>query len=79
MGVVAALGFYFLEIYPVPDEIVLEHRHEEIEHIHFREHDVLHDQTEVREGKGSQQQHIHKPIPHKHRFVIDLHHKKWPS
>ena len=77
MGSIAAVAaFISWRIYPVPDETVLVHTHEEMDHVHQHEHDTLHAHLQE-EGEGNER-HTHKAVTHKHRFVIDMHHRKWP-
>ena len=80
MGIIAAVaGCISWRIYPVPDETILVHTHEEMDHLHHHEHDALHAHLEGEgEGEGGER-HTHKALTHKHRFVIDMHHRKWPN
>ena len=59
------------KIYPNPDNLELEHTHEELKH----SHEFLNDNHHKKEFTKT---HTHKKITHKHKFVIDAHHRNWP-
>ena len=62
-----------------PEEI--EHSHEAAQHTHLHVHDEHH-QHEHDKGEGPKPHshpHRHNPISHRHPFVIDLHHPRWPT
>jgi len=58
------------KIYPDPDEVEIEHTHEELTHSHYIDDDKHHE--------SSSKEHTHKKVTHKHKFVIDTHHRSWP-
>lgn len=78
MGIVAAFAAVLSwKLYPNPDETVLEHTHDTLEHDHNFIDDSHHGHI-GETGKTFENRHRHQPIRHKHRFVIDHHHSKWP-
>ena len=46
------------------------HDHNDPHHVHVHEHKD--------DGEKHRHRHYHPPVTHKHRFVIDSHHTKWP-
>ena len=87
MGLVSLLALAAAwKIYPDPDPLELEHSHQALTHSHYHDHDAHHDHQHEGDERHlrsfgqepHQHQHRHRPIRHKHRFVIDLHHDKWP-
>ncbi len=67
--------------WPVNDRIEQEHTHDAIEHDHLHTHDEHHQHhhDEPVENEPHRHMHVHSKITHKHEFVIDLHHTKWPG
>lgn len=67
--------------WPTDDHTVLEHDHAAVDHSHRHVHDEHHQHDhEGWEGpEPHSHPHHHKAIRHRHDFVIDLHHEKWPS
>lgn len=63
------------KIYPNPDELEIEHTHEEITHSHNFINDKHHNKKNFSEKTN---EHIHKKVTHTHKYVIDYHHKEWP-
>ena len=61
--------------YPNPDNLELEHTHEEMVH----SHDMIDDEHHKNCLSLNAKRHVHKKITHKHKFVIDHHHNKWPQ
>lgn len=60
-------------VWPVHDPDAIDHEHDATSHSHGGEHDHLHvsDEPTV--------QHTHARISHRHPFVIDVHHRRWPA
>lgn len=67
--------FIAYKIYPNPDELELEHTHDETIH----SHDYIEDEHHRNILSNEKKEHVHKEITHKHKFVIDFHHKNWPA
>jgi len=70
IGGIASIIAY--KIYPNPDELELEHTHDELVH----SHDIMDDEHHHSKEDLT---HTHKKVTHKHKFVIDYHHRYWPS
>jgi len=68
-------------VWPSWDPIVLEHDHAPMEHTHLHYHDDHHQHAhEGWEGpEPHRHPHYHQVGLHRHAFVIDSHHTKWPS
>lgn len=68
-------------LWPVRDPAVLEHDHAALDHDHLHVHDDHHrHEHEGWEGpEPHSHPHRHAPLRHRHAFVIDLHHDRWPS
>ena len=67
-------------VWPADDLRVLEHDHPAFDHAHMHVHDEHHQHDhEGWEGpEPHSHPHHHKAMRHRHDFVIDLHHQKWP-
>ncbi len=72
-------------LWPASDQVVLPHRHDALWHDHPHGHDDLHhahrheDAPTPTAGEPRHtHRHYHPPVRHAHRFVIDVHHPKWP-
>lgn len=81
-------------IWPVEDPLEIHHSHPGFWHEHPHNHDdPHHEHAHVSEGSNSTSHphadhehdsekhrhgHYHPPVKHKHRFVIDSHHTRWP-
>ena len=76
IALVAALVSW--RFYPTPDTIELEHTHRVQAHKHPTGHDRRHNQIEEPENHADNELHTHEQITHKHKFVIDMHHPRWP-
>lgn len=83
--ILAALSFLGLllavVLWPNPDHESLQHTHKAVSHDHVHIHDDHH--QHVHEGWEGEEphhhSHQHEAKTHSHNFVIDLHHKLWPS
>ena len=75
-GVASALW-----LWPAGDERELVHVHEPTDHDHLHSHDDHH-QHEHQGWEGVEphsHRHTHGHLEHRHTFVIDLHHQRWPT
>jgi MFS family permease len=74
-GIGAALAW------PAQDSVELEHQHEAIAHEHHHVHDEhhQHDHDGDEAMAPHTHHHVHERISHRHAFVIDLHHPRWPG
>ena len=67
-------------LWPAGDAIELEHTHEAMHHAHLHVHEEHH-QHEHEGCEGAEPHahpHSHDPVTHRHRYVIDYHHRQWP-
>jgi len=67
--------------WPKKDEVELFHKHEAMDHEHLHRHDDSHHQHDHEGWEGPEphvHSHHHRAVKHKHRFVIDEHHLRWP-
>lgn len=81
LGIISFMAFIFAwKIFPGSDVAELEHAHEKMIHSHYHEHEEHH--SHVHSYAETDEDHIHNhqhpQISHKHRFVIDHHHRVWP-
>lgn len=68
-------------LWPAVRDSELDHTHESLDHTHLHYHDQHH-QHEHEGWEGPEPHshpHHHQPIRHRHVFIIDLHHPKWPG
>src|SRR5680860_377561 len=76
LAVIAAMW-----LWRAPDPVELEHLHVDVEHDHPHTHDEHH--AHEHEGSEGQEPHIHSHrhprLHHRHEYVIDLHHRRWPG
>jgi predicted MFS family arabinose efflux permease len=77
-GIALAAALASWRYYPTPDKIELEHIHEVQAHTHLNGHDSRHDLVEEPVDQSGSGSHTHEQITHTHKFVIDLHHPRWP-
>ncbi|MBF0187336.1 MAG: MFS transporter [Magnetococcales bacterium] len=63
----------------------LEHLHAHVEHSHWHVHDDEHhhhahapEDEPLDPSTPHRHRHVHEEVRHTHRFVIDLHHPRWP-
>lgn len=74
-----------LRLWPRSDPSEIRHSHPEFSHDHPHDHqDPHHAHThdadiEENSGRKHSHRHYHPPVTHKHRFVIDRHHTRWPD
>ncbi|MBC08000.1 MFS transporter [Thalassospira sp.] len=68
-------------LWPKEDRQEIRHSHPGFWHEHPHDHNDPH-HVHVHEHDGGSEKHRHRhyhpPVTHKHRFVIDSHHTKWP-
>jgi hypothetical protein len=64
-------------LWPCDDLEVLEHGRAPIEHAHLHVHDEHH--RHEHEGGEGPAPHRHDPQHHRHRYVIEMHHQRWPA
>lgn len=68
-------------LWPKEDRLEIKHSHPGFWHEHPHDHNDPH-HVHVHEDKAEtdkhRHRHFHPPVTHKHRFVIDSHHTKWP-
>ena len=68
-------------LWPKEDRLEIKHSHPGFWHEHPHDHNDphhVHVHEDVAETDKHRHRHFHPPITHKHRFVIDSHHTKWP-
>lgn len=69
-------------LWPRLDPADLPHTHAPIDHNHLHTHDDPHHQHAHEGWEGPEPHrhpHRHAPVRHRHVFVIDLHHRAWPT
>ena len=68
-------------VWPAMKGDELEHTHKQLEHTHLHVHDEHHQhQHEGWEGpEPHHHPHGHEPVRHRHPFLIDSHHPRWPA
>lgn len=68
-------------LWPKEDRLEIKHSHPGFWHEHPHDHNDPH-HVHIHENAGvtdkHRHRHFHPPVTHKHRFVIDSHHTKWP-
>jgi len=68
-------------LWPKEDRLEIKHSHPGFWHEHPHDHNDphhVHVHEEAAETEKHRHRHFHPPVTHKHRFVIDSHHTKWP-
>ncbi len=67
-------------LWPASDVLELEHMHEAMVHAHLHTHDEhhQHEHEGSEESEPHSHPHRHDPMTHRHRYVIDFHHRQWP-
>ena len=56
------------------------HTHERITHNHTHNHDDGHHDHEHSIGHDEHSHdHVHQDVTHEHKFIIDIHHQRWPK
>ncbi len=80
-AVVAGATLVAARVWPAADASELDHDHAATEHNHLHTHDAHHQhEHECREGPEPHRHgHRHPLLKHRHAFVIDLHHRRWPA
>jgi MFS family permease len=77
LAVIAALSTILaVLIWPANDPDVIEHDHDAAAHVHAGDHDHMHAPNVELTSHAT---HAHAPTRHRHPFVIDAHHPRWPS
>ena len=51
--------------------LVHNHTHNHDDGHHDHEHSIVHDEHS--------HDHVHKDVTHEHKFIIDIHHQRWPK
>ncbi len=79
-GICVAATLAAARLWPAGEATVIEHQHEATEHEHLHVHDEHHQHAhEGWEGpEPHRHSHRHAPKQHRHPFVVDLHHPRWP-
>lgn len=68
-------------LWPKEDRLEIKHSHPGFWHEHPHDHNDphhVHVHEDTAETDKHRHRHFHPPVTHKHRFVIDSHHTKWP-
>jgi MFS family permease len=68
-------------LWPKEDRLKIKHSHPGFWHEHPHDHNDphhVHVHEEAAKADKHRHRHFHPPVTHKHRFVIDSHHTKWP-
>ncbi|WP_336232672.1 MFS transporter [Thalassospira sp. CH_XMU1458] len=68
-------------LWPKEDRLEIKHSHPGFWHEHPHDHNDphhVHVHEHAAETDKHRHRHFHPPVTHKHRFVIDSHHTKWP-
>lgn len=80
-GLALAAVIVAVIIWPSEDKLEIKHSHPGFWHEHPHDHNDPH-HVHVHEQQGDDEKHRHRhyhpPVMHKHRFVIDSHHTRWP-
>ena len=68
-------------LWPAVDPVILDHDHASLEHAHLHVHDEhhRHDHEGWEGPEPHRHPHRHAPMHHRHAFVIELHHRRWPK
>jgi MFS family permease len=80
-GVAIGCVIVAIMLWPKEDRLEIKHSHPGFWHEHPHDHDDPHHEhvhEHVAEHDKHRHGHYHAPVVHKHRFVIDSHHTKWP-
>ncbi|QPO13665.1 MFS transporter [Thalassospira sp. A40-3] len=68
-------------LWPKEDRLEIKHSHPGLWHEHPHDHNDphhVHIHEDAAETDKHRHRHFHPPVTHKHRFVIDSHHTRWP-
>lgn len=83
LGILTVFGaLYAWCAWPASDAEELWHSHERLSHNHPHRHDASdehHQHKHAEDGGVHSHAHTHQPLRHRHHFVIDEHHPKWPN
>ena len=82
-------GLVGLRLWPGDDPEELWHEHPTLAHSHPHVHDAHHEHGHDAGAEAEEEAqeeaphrhahaHAHRPLAHRHRFVIDVHHPRWP-
>ena len=55
------------------------HTHERITHHTHNHNDGHHDHEHSIGHDEHSHDHIHQDVTHEHKFIIDIHHQRWPK
>ncbi len=84
-GALAVAGVAFTALgaalWPGDDPAVVEHTHSAVLHTHLHAHDAHHQHEHASRGgpEPHRHPHAHDSTRHRHVFVIDDHHPRWPQ
>lgn len=79
LGVLALLASMMaMRLWPRHDPVELEHCHPALWHEHWHKHDLHHQHAHPGQGPHAHAHH-HPATRHRHLFVIDRHHPRWPN
>ena len=80
-GLMVAAVWAAWRAWPATKSDELEHIHKAFDHTHLHLHDEHHQhQHEGWEGpEPHRHPHGHEPVRHRHAFLIDIHHPRWPA
>jgi MFS family permease len=77
MAVTSTIGIVIaMRYWPADDPVEIEHEHLGFVHEHAFGDSLHHDDECVMSSHPVQ--HAHRPVRHKHKFVVDDHHPTWP-
>lgn len=68
-------------LWPKEDKLAIRHSHPGFWHEHPHDHNDphhVHVHEDAQDREKHRHRHYHPPVTHKHHFVIDSHHTKWP-
>ena len=70
-----------IRVWPAETTAALTHTHAALDHEHLHVHDEhhRHDHEDWEGPEPHSHAHRHAPIAHRHHFVIDAHHRRWPA
>lgn len=79
-GLTVASALAAWRAWPATKSGELEHTHERLDHAHLHVHDEHHQhQHEGWEGpEPHRHPHRHRAVRHRHTFLVDIHHPRWP-
>lgn len=80
-GMAIGSVIFAVMLWPKEDRLEIKHSHPGFWHEHPHDHNDphhVHVHEHAAETDKHRHRHFHPPVTHKHRFVIDSHHTKWP-